>query len=365
MRIAVVIGLAVGGALFAGAARAGEEPYGSHPRLGGRAGRSRSYISRHPSEAVPIPDVVTLKGGLRHEAYFLSVYGDRLVYYVLETDRSWLREEVAREEVEAIDFEQYLETNPVAPRKIEPARKQPVPKESILSGVFSARQGRSTRWTAVFHSEIDVPLDYSEDSTEYGTFEIESATAEEMDERDLPPRLLPRGGTWWGTQDRVAARPPRHRARSHTVRSTGKYYLHAPGTVANDEWVLVLSGVIQNETDHGEETMLSTVNIPDEILILYFSPARNSFRLAWSNLGAWTWTSIVGLPFERLEASAPVEPVPVPSRRLRGDRPPAPAGGRGGARADREGAIVASAPEKRWGIHGWRRPASRWGASSR
>jgi hypothetical protein len=281
-----------------------ESPYGDHPRLGGGVGSLRSKIVRGPSEEVQPPDVLTLKGGQRVEAYFLNVYGDRLVYYVKETDRSWLREETLRSEVETIDFQQYLDKDPVAPRKVERARKQPARKLDLLSGVFRGQIGRDTYWTLSFQSELDKYLEFSEDATDYGTIEIETSYLQRVEE-GLPPSLLPRGSTQGGKTEYY--RWPRSRfARSHEVHAVGKYYLFAPGSIANDDWVLTVAGVIQSEVDHGRDTSLFTTEVPDETFMLYFNPEKSTFRLEWSNVGGWTWTSLVGPEFVRLPRARPL-----------------------------------------------------------
>ena len=234
---------------------AGENPYSDHPRLGGMQGQLRSRIRRAPSEEVETPDVITLKGGVKREAYFLSVYGDRLVYYIKETSRSWLREEVQRSEVEAIDFEQYLPTDPVLPRKIERAEKQPSKKDDLLSGVFTARQGRRIEWMASFQSEIDKYLEYSEDATDYGSVELASKFIDSVD-AELPDELIPQGGRQYGKYNTVTTKREAY-LRTHAVKATGKYYLYAPGSIHNEDWVLVLAAVIQTEVDHsGRETLI-------------------------------------------------------------------------------------------------------------
>ena len=49
------------------------------------------------------------------------------------------------------------------------------------------------------------------------------------------------------------------------------------------------ANVLQTEVDHGRDTSFQTDWIPDETFILYFTPERRAFRLAWSNVGNWTW----------------------------------------------------------------------------
>lgn len=364
----------------AGSVSAGESPYGDHPRLGGAAGLLRSRITRHPAQEIQAPSVVTLKGGVRREAYFLSVYGERVVYYVKETDTSWLKEEVAREEIESIDFDEYLEKDPTLPRKIEPARKQPARKDDLLAGVFTARQGRRFEWTAIFSSEIDKALDFAEDATDYGVFELQSTFVDTASE-DLPPELLPRGG---GYNTLLGRREGRH-FRAHSVKTRGRYFLFAPGAINNDEWVLVLSGGEQREVDRsGRETSLLVSQVPDEVFILYFSPSRRAFELAWSNVGTRNWSSPVGPRFERLARTGPGEgdadrpggaagsrsepasdravepPVSLPGAPRSQKRILAGELDRPDARLAQEDASNGSTrhvhPESPWRINGWRQP---------
>jgi hypothetical protein len=159
---------------------------------------------------------LTLKGGQRVEAYFLNVYGDRLVYYVKETDRSWLREETLRSEVETIDFQQYLDKDPVAPRKVERARKQPARKLDLLSGVFRGQIGRDTYWTLSFQSELDKYLEFSEDATDYGTIEIETSYLQRVEE-GLPPSLLPRAARKAARRNTTAGRGLDSRGRTRST----------------------------------------------------------------------------------------------------------------------------------------------------
>jgi hypothetical protein len=238
-------------------------------------GQLRYRVARSPSEVPPVSDVLVFKSGAKVEAYFLEVYGDWLVYYVKESARSWIKEEVLRSDIESIDFHQFLERDPVEPKRIERAKKQPVPKDDILSGEFVARQGRHNRWKLSFLSEIHKTRDYAEDSTDFGTVEIESSSLQ-------------------GVGDRTY---------SGDLHATGKYFLHAPGTVNNKEWVLVISEVIRREVDRYQDTTLSTDVTPDQAFILEFSEDKGTFRLQWSNLGEWNWASIVNLEFARTVAS--------------------------------------------------------------
>jgi len=251
-----------------------EEPSSSQPHLSGPSGSFRHRITRHPMEVVEIPDVITLKDGARIEAYFLNVYGDWYVFYVKETETSWLREELPRSEIASVEELQYLDRDPVSPRRIVAARKQPVPKEDLLSGVFTAAQGRHVKWEITFESEIDLYAAWSEDATDYGRVIIQSKSVRRADGVRL----------------------------SHRAEARARYYLYAPHTVNNEDWVLLVSDAIQKATEYGSEKSLSTLPVPDETFILYFSPERDTFRLAWSNLGGWTWAALTQLSFRRVAA---------------------------------------------------------------
>ena len=234
---------------------------------------------------VGVPDVIRLKDGSEIEAYFLNVYRDWYVFYIKETETSWLREEVPRSEIASVEEYQYLDEDPLAPRKIVAARKQPAAKEDRLSGVFTATQGRHIKWRITFESEIDLYAAWSEDATDYGRVIVESKS----DARSSATRL------------------------THRAEARGRYYLYAPHTVNNEDWVLIIAGAIQKATQYGSEKTLSTNTVPDETFILYFSPEKDTFRLAWSNLGGWTWAALTRLSFRR---------VPDPRRNETEETPP-------------------------------------------
>ena len=322
--------------------------YEQDPRTGGTRGRLRYRIARGPDEQVETPDVVSLKDGRTMEAYFLEVYGDWLVFYVKETERSWLKEEVPRSEVKGVEFHQYLDRDPLEPRTIERASKQPVLKDDILSGAFTGKQGRYTDWSITFRSEIEKFRKGAEDATEYGSVEVESRFYQEVDGKVI----------------------------DHGIRARGSYYLYAPGTVNNKEWVLVLAEMVHSEIDRSPEKGWYTESIPDETFILYFSPQKDSFRLEWSNVGEWSWTPLVGVRLQR--SSGDGEPgaprswdAPDPAREDRGSG--SPSRSRGGYRIQDDGrAYLASRDPwgdgrvstegrgRRWQVDGWKRPRSSW-----
>ena len=316
----------VTGSLFGGEAQADRADLTRQdPRLVDPRGQSRYRVVRSANEAVEVPDVVTLKNGVKLEAYFLQVYGSWLVFYVKETDRSWLKEEVPRSEVTGIEFHQYLERDPVEPKVIERAKKQPVRKEDVLSGVFTAKEGSHSTWRLTFLSEIDAVRDFAEDSTDYGTVEFESRSLRKV-------------------------------GRTSEVRGEASYFLYAPNTVNNKDWVLVLSEIVHTEVERGRTVTLSTSSLPDETFILRFGPDRKTFELEWSNLGNWTWGALVDKRFQKTEEEGDERPFrPTGMERasilLAADERNASLEGRGAA--------VKS--ESRWGISGWKRPRSRLG----
>ncbi len=228
----------------------------------------RSRIYRGLDEERPFPDVLVLKNSRKIEAYFLQAYGNRFVFYVKESERSWVREEIPRSAVSSVLYEQYLERDPTEPRLIRVARKQPVRKRNVLAGRFSGVQDRYTTWQFTFHSETNKPLPYSEDATEYGTFVIES--------RRSMPQSRYTNSTW----------------------SMGNYYLYAPHTVNNDAWALSLTGVAHAEKDRTDHVSWLSRSLPDEIFIVQFSE-DDKFRLQWSNLSSGAWTILPQVQFQR------------------------------------------------------------------
>lgn len=324
-----------GGSVFSQAG--GEDPSLRDPRLGGSRGRMRYRIARAPYEHVETPDVITLRGGIRLEAYFLEIYGSWLVFYVKETADSWLKEEVPRSEVASIEFDSYLDRDPVEPREIRRAAKQPVPKQEILSGAFTATQGRYTSWKITFKSEVSKFEDFSEDATEYGSVHIESRFHQTI------------GGE----------------PRAHDVKVDGKYYLYAPGTVNNKDWVLVLSEMVGRQVDRAPTVTMLAERVPDETLILDFSRGRESFTLQWSNLGAWTWTSIVGLHFRRMpEDGGARRRILGPARDKEPRDPDKPRRSRTDWR-DPRAQRTRVATGHRWRTGSWGKPTTYWNARSR
>jgi len=301
------------------------DPY-RDPRVGGQPGRLRYRIVRSPAEDVPTPDVLTLDDGRKVEAYFLEPYGDWFVFYVKESGTSWLKEELPRSRVVSVNLHSYLPQDPIQPKRIEAAEKQPVPKDDILHGVFTASRGRRQPidYRITFTSETDKIGEYVEDSTDYGVVEVVSRT---------------RDKSW-------------NPARSHAVRGMGRYHLYAPGSINNSDWVLVLSQMVQYEKDQdGRETTLTTSSILDETFIVRFDPEKDSFRLEWSTVGEWTWGSLLNMTFARRDA---IEPTPPPKSEPRAPR------SKPILAEDVGRALVRVEPQRtRWGIQDWKPPRHR------
>jgi hypothetical protein len=296
------------------------------PRLGGSPGRLRYRVVRSPTEEVPAPDVLTLDDGTRLEAYFLETYGDWFVFYVKEGGTSWLKEELPRKRVTSVNLQSYLPQDPIQPKRIEAAEKQPVPKDDILHGVFTAARGRRQPidFRLSFTSETDKIGEFVEDATDFGVVELESRTRDKS----------------WDSE------------RSHAVRGMGRYHLYAPGSVNNTDWVLVLSQMVQYERDRqGRETVLTTSSILDETFIVRFDPEKESFRLEWSTVGEWTWASLLGMTFTRRDDTE-LAPPPRTSPRSPKARPILVEGG--------DKVLARSEPPPtRWGIRDWKPPRYR------
>jgi hypothetical protein len=321
------------GLITAAALLPAQEP---DPRLGGAKGRLRYRIVRGPAEEIEVPDVLTLKDGRKLEAYFLNVYGDWLVFYVKDDERSWLKEELPRTEVVSVDFDQYLPKDPLLPRSIGPSSKQPVPKDDFLGGVFEAAKGRNTRFKLTFTSEIDKLFNYTEDATDYGTVEVESQSASGSGKD----------------------------ARSHEVGGSGRYYLYAPGSINNSEWVLLLSEVVVREVDKGFDTTLFTNVVPDEAFICRFDPVKDAFRLEWSNLGSWTWSSLTDMTFRRTGVDRPPREEPVrqrtPGRREFVEREPTLVLASRAAPPPERKPVSEQPASRRWRTDDWKPPPRRW-----
>lgn len=260
---------------------------GQDADLGYRDGR-RAVVSRGPDEEIPIPDVLEMLDGTRLEAYFLAQYDERVVFFLRAGERLWHRHVVPASEVRSIDPGRHLERDPVGATVIRRATKQPVVKEDLLAGVFHGRRGRFAAWRIVFQSDVDKIVAYSEDATEFGRF-----TAESTYHQPLPGE--------------------RRKPIAHATRATGTYHLYRPHTISNKDWVLVVTDVIQNQTDYQGHRTLDQRVIPREAFIVNFDgnpnePGGAGFRLEWANIGSSTWAALTQVRFTR-GATRPPTPV--------------------------------------------------------
>ena len=304
----------------------------------------RTRIFRRYDESVSVPDVLVLKSGGKIEAYFLEAYRDFFVFYTKESDFTWVRDTIDQSAVATVLREQYLPQDPSRTQKIRRARKQPVAKQSVMAGTHNGWQDRNTRWKFTFRSEVNKPLTHTEDATEYGRFVLESE------------HRMPGGGY------------------ANRTRAFGQYYLFAPNTVNNTEWVLNLIEVSYSETDYaGQETRLQTTSLIDDTLIVEFAESGDRFRLYWSNLSSRALAGLPQVDFRRAVTNR------TPAMRMRqhtsAHQPrvqlignPAPAAQ--WAPADEMKATAAPrtrlhlrSPRSRRAprrINRWKRPASRW-----
>jgi hypothetical protein len=296
---------------------------------GGAPAGTRYRMVQAPPGETETPDIIILRDGRRITAHFLQTQGSSFVYYAKE-GQSWVKEEVARSRVATIQVAGGPEPPaPGTPPAIEPAAKQPTPRDDLLSGVFAAAKGRSARFKLAFTSEIDKLIDEVEDATDFGVVEIETSVASGAG-RD---------------------------ARSHEVSGSGRYALYAPGRVNNRDWVLVLTEVVLREVDRGLDTSLFTSVAPDEIFILRFGAGKDSFQLEWSNVGNHTWGTLTSMTFRRA-ADAREEPR-CPERRP--DVTPARSFEPTVVLARRtEAQATPAAPASRSRIEGWKPPTRRW-----
>lgn len=230
----------------------------------------RTRIFRRFDEGVSVPDVLILRNGVKIEAYFLEAYDEYFIFFEKESDFTWVRDSINQNAVQTVLREQYLPEDPSRTRKIRRARKQPVLKQSVVAGTYQGWQDRYTRWSVAFQSEVNKPLNFSEDSTEYGRFVLESE------------HRMSGGGY------------------SNKTRATGQYYLYAPNTVNNTEWVLSLVEVAYSEADTaGKETRLQTMSLIDDLLIVEFINSQDRFRLHWSNLSSRALAVLPQVEFQR------------------------------------------------------------------
>ncbi len=232
--------------------------------------------------AAGLPDLIIFKAGRVAEVRGLKIQGEEVEYQAQALNGIWSRERRSKSQIQSIligktlaDYRAEISVRPrLQPRAVESARQQPARHEEVLSGKFTAQQGRFTRWTITFNQELNKYYPFAEEATEYGTFKIRSHY------------LKPVG---------------RGEFAENEVIAKGKYFLYAPGVFRNRDWVLNLSNVTYTENDIAPKSSLYTERLGDEVLIVKFAPDRKVFHLEWANQGGWQWTSPTQQTFYRVE----------------------------------------------------------------
>jgi hypothetical protein len=195
-------------------------------------------------------------------------------------ERVWRRQVVPPSEVKGVEFGRHLDRDPVGEPVVRRASKQPVVKEDVLAGVFHGQRGRFTHWRLTFQSDVDKMGSYSEDATEFGRFTAESTYSQPISDRNA---------------ERMA----------HTTSATGSYHLYRPNTIRNEDWVLVMTDVIQRETDYGRHRSLEQRTVLNEAFIVTFEDDSDhgrgaaSLRLEWANIGSSLWSALTQVRFRR------------------------------------------------------------------
>ena len=235
------------------------------------------------------PDLLHLKGSgkIVVEAWSLSIDGDVLRYRVLDRNGRWYKESRSKSEVASISIGRHYEdykaqeeakNTPPEPVRVSRAEKKPVKKQEILAGTFRANQGRYTKWTLTFSSEVNKYYDHADGATEYGLFHIYSHH-----------------------------RKPDQKSGYHEnkVTAKGQYFLYAPGVVGNDEWVLNLTRATYSENDISPRNTSFSDRLQDEVLIVKFTRDGRTLELDWANQSGWQWASPVQQTYRRVGAPPP------------------------------------------------------------
>jgi hypothetical protein len=242
----------------------------------------RIKIVRAPSAApAGPPDLLFFPAGRIEEAWDLAISGATVSFRKRGADGGYVDESVPKSELRSIligrTLESYLaeaaRTAAPEPVEVTEAEKQPAPRAEILAGRFAAMQGRYTRWTFSFMSEINKYYADAENATEYGVFFLRSH------------QRRPVGET--GVQE-------------NEVIARGKYFLYAPGTMSNDEWVLNLSSVVYIENDISPRKTFFSDRLPDEVFIVKLSRDGRVMDLKWANHAGWQWSAPVEQTYYRI-----------------------------------------------------------------
>lgn len=244
-------------------------------------GQNKIIVVKTPGKPVDVkPDLLFYKDGRIFEVFDLTIQRQSVRYtYYDENEQPFTRDD-HKHRILAIQFsrtlkdylaDQNLPEEPATPA-VAPAEKQPVKKEEVLAGTYFARQGRFTRWTATFTSQLHKYYEHARNATEYGTFVIKSHMLQPV---------------------------PGEERHENEVLAKGQYFLYAPGVFGNENWVLNLTRVAYTEHDISPRRSIYTERLRDEIFILNLSRDRNVFSLEWANQEGWQWTSPTQQTFYR------------------------------------------------------------------
>ncbi len=236
-----------------------------------------------PPKGKPVgvkPDLLFYKDGRIIEAWDLTVKRQAVDYTYYGADDKRFERRDTKHRILAIQFgrtlqdylkEQNQAEKPATP-VVAPAKKQPVKKKEVLAGTYFAKQGRFTKWTATFTSQIHKYYTSAKNATEYGTFLIKShmfqPTAED-------------------------------KTHESEVIAKGQYFLYAPGVFGNKNWVLNLTKVSYTENDISPRASVYTERLRDEVFIVNLSKDGNVFNLEWANQEGWQWVSPTQQTFYR------------------------------------------------------------------
>ena len=233
------------------------------------------------------PDLLFFKDGYVAEAWDLKIEGIGLEYNVLGRDQQKIPKRRQKYEVVNIQFGRTLEdflndqkqTKESRSPVVAPAKQQPVRHQEILAGKFYAKQGRYTKWSCTFTSQLNKYYPHARNATEYGTFVLRSVMEQPV-------------------SDKVV--------HKNEVLAKGKYFLYAPETFGNTDWVLNLTEVSYTENDISPRQSIYTERLRDEVFILKLSKDFNVFHLEWANQEGWQWTSPTQQTFYRAESKVKV-----------------------------------------------------------
>lgn len=231
-------------------------------------------------KALGKPDLLFFKDGFVAEAWDLKLVGIMLEYNVLRGDGEKVVKRRQKYEVVNIQFgrtlQDFIDAQEQAKTSqtpvVAPAKKQPIRQQELLAGKFLAKQGRYTKWSFTFTSELNKYYPSARNATEYGIFALRSRMEQAVSAKEV---------------------------HKNDVIAKGKYFLYAPGTFGNTDWVLNLTDVSYTENDISPRQSIYTERLRDEVFILKLSKDYNVFHLEWANQEGWQWTSPTQQTFYR------------------------------------------------------------------